>query len=167
MARAAYERALALAQANKRDGLAIDAIHMFAFIDTAAVDQLRWGEAALSVVLASDQAEAKRWEASVRNNIGMAQHQLGQFSEALKQFEQALTIRQRGSDEQASRIARWMVAWTLRSLGRVDEALAMQLALEKDAAAAGKPDPYVFEELEALYRLKGDEEKAKTYAGRK
>jgi hypothetical protein len=57
-------------------------------------------------------------------------------------------------------VARWMVAWTLRALQRVDEALQMQLQLERDNAAAGAPDPYVFEELEQLYRLKGDEARA-------
>ena len=60
-----------------------------------------------------------------------------------------------------------MVAWTLRSLDRSDEALQIQLTLEKDADAAGKPDPYVFEELEALYRKAGNLTKAQHYAERK
>jgi hypothetical protein len=41
----------------------------------------------------------------------------------------------------------------VRTLGlrsRYDEAPAMQLALERDAAAAGEPDPYVFDELALL-----------------
>ena len=60
-----------------------------------------------------------------------------------------------------------MVAWTLRSLGRSDEALQIQLSLEKDADAAGKPDQYVFEELETLYRKAGNLSKAQHYAERK
>ena len=166
-ARTAYERALALARAAKLDGLAIDAIHMLAFVDRAPDDQLKWGEAALAVVLSSTQPEAKRWEASVRNNVGYALHQLGRFNEALEQFQQALSIRERGVNAQATRVARWMVAWTLRSLRRDEEALEMQLALERDSDAAGQPDPYVFEELETLYRGKGDLAKAQHYAARK
>jgi len=166
-ARAAYERALAHARAAKLDGLAIDAIHMLAFVDRAPDDQLKWGEAALAVVLSSTQADAKRWEASVRNNVGYALHQLGRFHEALEQFQQALSIRERGVNAQATRVARWMVAWTLRSLKRNEEALEMQLALERDCDAAGQPDPYVFEALEALYRGKGDLAKAQHYAARK
>ncbi len=166
-ARQHYDRALELARAAKLDALAIDAIHMYAFIDTAPAEQLKWGQAALDVSLSSEQADAKRWEASIRNNIGYALHQLGRYDEALAQFQQALAIRERGTNAEATRVARWMVAWTLRSLGRSDEALRMQLALEQDADAAGKPDPYVFEELETLYRQAGDLSKARHYAERK
>jgi tetratricopeptide (TPR) repeat protein len=166
-ARQEYDRALEMARAAKLDGLAIDAIHMFAFIDSAPADQLKWGEAALEVSLASKQPDAKRWEASIRNNIGYALHELGRYDEALSQFHKALAIRERGTNARATHVARWMVAWTLRSLGRTDEALQIQLTLEKDADAAGKPDPYVFEELEALYRKAGNLAKAQHYAQRK
>ena len=166
-ARQEYDRALELARTAKLDGLAIDAIHMFAFMDTAPADQLKWGEAALEVSLSSQQPDAKRWEASIRNNVGYALHQLGRYSEALIHFQKALAIRERGTNAEATRVARWMVAWTLRSLDRSDEALQIQLTLEKDADAAGKPDPYVFEELEALYRKAGNLTKAQHYAERK
>jgi tetratricopeptide (TPR) repeat protein len=163
-ARQSYGRALELARTARLDDLAIDAIHMFAFVDTAPADQLKWGQAALDVALASQQPEARRWEASIRNNVGYALHQLGRYDEALVQFQEALAIRERGTNAQATHVARWMVAWTLRSLSRNDEALQMQLALEKAADAAGKPDEYVFEELEALYRAAGDLRKAEHYA---
>ena len=162
-AKAAYETALSTARANQLDALAIDAIHMFAFLDTAPADQLKWGEAALAVVLASSQAEARRWEGSVRNNIGYALHQLGRYEDALAQFRQAVEVRARGNNPEATRVAHWMVAWTLRSLNRIDEALNIQLRLEQENAAAGKPDVYVFEELEALYKTKGDAQRAAHY----
>jgi hypothetical protein len=60
-----------------------------------------------------------------------------------------------------------MVARTLRSLQRHDEALAIQLRLEREFDAAGQPDPYVFEELEALYRARGDADKAEHYNARR
>lgn len=71
-ARQSYGRALELARAARLDDLAIDAIHMFAFVDTAPADQLKWGRAALDVALASRQPEARRLEASIRNNVGYA-----------------------------------------------------------------------------------------------
>lgn len=166
-ARQEYDRALELARSAKLDALAIDAIHMFAFVDTTPADQLKWGEAALEVSLASQQPDARRWEASIRNNVGYALHQLGRYDQALSQFHKALEIRERGTDAEATRVARWMVAWTLRSLDRTDEALQIQLALEKDADVAGLPDPYVFEELEVLYRRAGNLSKAQHYAERK
>jgi tetratricopeptide (TPR) repeat protein len=162
-ARGRFERAHALAREAGLDGLAIDALHMFAFIDKAPADQLRWGEAALALALASTQPEARRWEASIRHNIGVALHQLGRLDDALGQFRQALAVRESGGSARSVHVARWMVAWTLRGLGRVDEALQIQRALEQAAAAAGKPDPHVFKELEALYRLAGDEARAGHY----
>lgn len=41
---------------------------------------------------------------------------------------------------------------------------AIQLRLERDREAERDPDVSVFEELESLYRLCGDEENAKQYA---
>ena len=165
-ARGHFEAALVLARQSRLDGLAIDAIHMMAFIDTAPADQERWAREALAVVRASDQPAATRWEASLRNNLGYALHQQGRHGEALEQFHEALAIRERGTNATATRTARWMVAWTLRALGRTDEALEIQLRLEREGDAAGEPDPHVFDELAHLYRTKGDEVRAAHYANR-
>ena len=102
-ARAAYEQALAIAKAAGLDGLAIDAIHMLAFVDTAPPDQLKWGLEALAVVEASAQPAAKKWEASIRNNVGYALHQLGRFEEAMVQFQKAVVLRERGNNAEATR----------------------------------------------------------------
>lgn len=163
-ARAAFTEALAIARSGKLDALAIDAIHMFAFVDKAPADQLKWAQEALAVSVASDQPAARRWEGSIRNNLGMALHGLGRFEEALAEFKQALTIREQGNNAGQIRIAHWMVAWTLRAMNQLDDALAIQLRLEKEGAAANEPDPYVFEELETLYRAKGNEDRAGHYS---
>jgi tetratricopeptide (TPR) repeat protein len=165
-AREAFERATAIARAAGLDDLAIDALHMQAFVDTAPADQLRWAEAALSVAEVSTQPAARRWRASLRNNAGYALHQLGRHEEALVHFRRAVVLREEAGDAPALRVAHWMVAWTLRSLGRLDEALALQLQLERECDAAAAPDPYVFEELEAIYRALGDPAKAEHYARR-
>ena len=166
-ARAAYLHALDIAQAERLDDLAIDALHMLAFVDTDPADQLEWGLQALSVLEGSAQPAARRWEGSLRNNVGYALHQQGRYAEALGQFELALAFRQRAGDAEQIRVATWMVAWTLRALGRLDEALDMQLRLERECEAAGAPDPYVFEELELLYRARNDTSRADAYAGRR
>jgi len=166
-ARAAYQRAFELAQAAQLDGLAIDALHMLAFVDTAPADQLKWGQQALAIVETSPQPAAKAWEASLRNNVGLALHQLGRFDEALAQFQRALVLRERGTDAEATRIAHWMVAWTLRVLGRADDALAIQLQLERECDAARAPDRYVYDELELLYRARGDADRARSYADKR
>jgi len=164
LARSSFESAIQIARSAHLDRLTIDAIHMLAFVDTAPADQLRWGLEALAVAETSAQPEAKAWEASIRNNVGYALHQLGRFDEALVQFERALVLRERGTNAESIRVARWMVAWTLRALGRADEALALQSRLERECDAAGAPDRYVYEELEILYRERGREDLAKHYA---
>jgi tetratricopeptide (TPR) repeat protein len=163
-ARAAYKQAYEIAKGGELDGLAVDALHMLAFVDTEPADQLKWGQEALAIAQASSQPAAKKWEASLRNNIGYALYQLGRYDEALDQFRQAAVLREKGEDVQATRIAHWMVGWTLRALNRTDEALEIQLRLEREREAAGAPSPYVFEELELLYRAKGDQRLADHYA---
>jgi tetratricopeptide (TPR) repeat protein len=166
LARQSYQRALEIARSSRLDGLAIDAIHMLAFVDTAPADQLRWAQEALAVVDGSTQPGAKAWEPSIRNNLGYALHRVGRYHHALDQFQQALALREQAGNAAAIRTARWMVAWTLRALQRKDEALALQLRLEKENDAAGQPDIYVFEELEILYHERGDTERATHYAAR-
>lgn len=160
----AFQRAAALAQAAGLDDLAIDALHMLAFIEAEPDQQLRWNLAALACLEASSQAEARRWEASLRNNIGYTLHTLGRYAEALAQFELALAARERVGGDVGIRIAWWMIAWTYRAMGRHTEALDVQLRLEREWAAAGDSDPYVFEELAHLYRALGDAEGAARYA---
>ena len=166
-ARASYERAFTLAKAERLDDLAIDALHMLAFVDTAPADQLKWGREALAVAISSTQPAAQKWEASLRNNIGYALHQLGRYGEALAEFQQAVVLRERGTHAGATRVAHWMVAWTLRALKRSDEALAIQQRLEREGDAAGEPDPYVFEELDILYRERGETALAEAAAARR
>jgi len=166
LARSAYRQAIELARTASLDGLAIDAIHMMAFVETDAADQLTWAEEALRIVESSTQPAARRWEASIRNNLGHALHQLGRYDEALVQLRQAVAIRERGTSAEATRTAHWMVARTLRVMGRVDEALKIQLRLEREADLAGKPDHYVFEELRLLYASKGEPDRARHYEDR-
>lgn len=87
--------------------------------------------------------------------------------DALIQFKHALALREQAGNPEAVRTAHWMVAWTWRALGRREEALALQLRLEREADAAGQPDPYVFEELETLYKDQGDTARAAHYAQRR
>lgn len=94
VAREAYLRALATAREAGLDGLAIDAVHMMAFVDDTPAEQRRWNEQALAMVLASSQPEGRRWEASIRNNLGLSLRGLGLHAESLPHFERALALRE-------------------------------------------------------------------------
>lgn len=165
-ARAAYLRAVEIATEANLDNLAIDALHMMTVVDTSPEDQLKWNRKALALLESSTQPNAKKWEGSLRNNVGYALHLAGRYEEALSEFKLALALREITGKIEPIRIGHWMIAWTLRALGRFEEAVEIQLRLEKERAASDEADPYVFEELECLYRALKNEERADYYAKR-
>ena len=166
LARSAYSTALTIAKAAKLDDLAVDALHMFVFVDTSPEDQLRWNREALAVIAGSEQPAAKRWEASISSNTGEALYDLGRFDEALELFRRALLLREQSADARGARDARWHIARILRVKRQVDDALEMQLSLEREADGAREPRYYIYEELQLLYEAKGDSDRARQYARR-
>ena len=167
VAREAYLRALATAREAGLDGLAIDAVHMMAFVDDTPAEQRRWNEQALAMVLASSQPEGRRWEASIRNNLGLSLRGLGLHAESLPHFERALALREAaGASARQQYVARWLLAHSLRLAGRLDDALAHQTLLEGRMQVVGDPDPFVLEELALIHRARGDAARAEAYAER-
>lgn len=144
-----FERAAERAAAGGLDALAVDAIHMQALV-AEPEDQLALGERALRIARASADPRAQAWDASLLNNIGMTHADAGDFAAALAAFEEALAARRRLGDDARTRVARWMVAWALRNLGRREEALAMQRDLKREFESVGEQDEYVDEEIALL-----------------
>jgi len=165
-ARSLYSEAFEKASAAQLDYLAIDALHMMATVDTGPHDQLAWDLKALTYMESSPQAEAKKWEGSLRNNVGYANHLLGNYDLALEQYRLSLAAHERAGKPANARIAHWMIARTLRAQGRWQEAIDIQLRLEREWNEAGQPDPYVYEELEHLYRATGNAGRAEEYAAK-
>jgi tetratricopeptide (TPR) repeat protein len=163
---AAYMRAFELADKAGLGYLAVDAMHMMGYVDTEPQKLLDWNIKSLAYMDASPDPQAKKWEGSLVSNVGYALHENGRFDEALAHFERALKVNEKSGNAEKIRIAHWYIAWTLRSLKRNDEAIAIQSRLEQEWDAAGKPDPYVFEELAALYTATGNKEKAAHYAAK-
>jgi tetratricopeptide (TPR) repeat protein len=164
-ARPLFLQAWELGRAGGEEDLAIDAAHMVAIVE-GGEKALAWNERALAMAENARDPAARRWRASLLNNVGVELKELGRYDEALGHFERALAAYEERGDARTIRIARWMVANTLRLLGRRDEALTMQLALDRELTAAGDVDPYVLEELAALYDACGEPEKARAYAQR-
>jgi tetratricopeptide (TPR) repeat protein len=137
------------AEVAPTDSLRIDAWHMVALVLPRPESTEVTGRA-LEAARASDEPAAQAWEASLLNNLGMEHADDGDFAAALPVFEDALAVRRTGSDAEAIRVARWMVAWTLRNLGRTDEALVIQSELKSELDAIGAVDTFVDEELALL-----------------
>ncbi|RFU44397.1 tetratricopeptide repeat protein [Paraburkholderia sp. DHOC27] len=165
-ARNEYLEAFRLASREHLDDLAVDALHMMAFVDTAPADQLRWDDRALTLASNSSDRKAQHWEASLRNNIGGALNDLGRHHDALDQFRIALALRARAGDAEATRQAWCSVGWTLRLLGRNAEALVIQKQLLAEYDDSGITNPDVLDELRELYSAAGDKQAASMYASR-
>lgn len=147
----------------KLENLAADALHMVALCEPSVEGQLEWHRRTIDYARAAGDPRARGWEVPALNNLGVTLNEAGRHAEALTVLRDALALREQQGKPGSTRIARWMVAHTLRRLGRNDEALPMQLALERELTAAGSTDPYVFEELALLYDGKGDAVRAAHY----
>ena len=127
------------------DGLAVDAAHMVAIVE-GPEESLAWNERAMAFAESSADPEAKKWLGSLYNNIGWTHHKAGRFDEAMDCFRKSLAWREERSPGKTT-VERWCVARCLRSLGRLEEALAEQRALLALTDAAGEPDGFVHEEM--------------------
>jgi tetratricopeptide (TPR) repeat protein len=125
-------------------------------IAAPAGERLAWNLEAVGMTEKTSDARARRWLASLYNNIGWTYHERGDYATALAYFEKAVPAWESRDDARGVRIARWTVARAYRSLGRYDEALAIQRRLAAEGEAVGEPDGYVYEELGELLLAKGE-----------
>lgn len=151
-----FLQASALAKSLKADFYTVDALHMLG-IAAAPKDRLAWNQKAIAAAEGSDE-KGRGWLASLYNNTGWALFDEERYAEALDLFDRAIGLREQQGDAEALRIAHWCVGRTLRALGRVSEALAIQRQLE-----AGPVDGFVYEELGECLLALGQAETARPY----
>jgi len=145
-AKAAFLEAWEQAQQNHLDGYAVDAAHMMGIIEPE--DQaLAWNLRAVQYAKASQDPTARRWLATLQNNIGWTYFKMQKYEDALTVFEDALELRKAQGNPATIRIARWSVAKIHRMLGHLDQALKEQQALLGEAERAREDDGYTHEEL--------------------
>ena len=137
-------RALAEAIAAGEDDLAVDAAHMLAIADAARAAE--WTQRGVVLAERSADPRVRRWLIALHNNLGWTLHEEGSFTEALTEFELASSAADEYGTVEQREIAQWAIARCLRSLGQVDEARSIQLALLE----LRPDDPFVREELDAL-----------------
>ena len=143
-----------LARSAGEDALAVDAAHMLGIVEQP--DRAwKWNERAIELARSSTDPVARRWVASIANNMAWARHEASAYEEALELFSLALAERERQDDPARTRIARWCVARCLRSLGSTEEALAEQQSLAAELDALGETDEYVTEEIAECLRALG------------
>lgn len=162
-ARPLFEEAWELARQIGEMSYAVDAAHMLGIVDAP---DLAWNLRALDLAETSRDERARRWRASLYNNIGWSYHDRGDYDAALATFGKALRLREEQGDAKLIRIARWAVARTLRSQGRLDEALAIQRALFAEHRRDGETDGFVEEELGEVLLALGRADEAKPHFAR-
>ena len=161
-ARPLFLEAWQIGDKEKLTLLAIDAAHMMGVVETGDEAQ-RWNERAMVLAMSSNVPRAIRWRGSLANNMGHTERERGNLDAAMRHFQASLTAFQLTRSNSQIRTAKWQIANVMRMQRRYDEALAMQLAIEAEAANAAEPDGYVFEEIAEIYLVKNEPAKAKTY----
>jgi tetratricopeptide (TPR) repeat protein len=160
-ARPHFLAALAEAESAGLDHLAADAAHMMAITEPGEA-QIAWAERALAIASGSADPRARRWIGSVSHNLGWTLHDLGRHEDALAVWQRALAYREEQGDPGPLNMARWTVARGLRSLGRYDEAIAIQ----QELAGKVESDGYVHEELGELMLATGRTDDARPHFAR-
>lgn len=162
-ARPLFAQAWDRACAAGLEGLAVDAAHMLAIILSGTPEAISWTRRGLDLARRSSDPKAHGLIPALLNNAAWDLHDTGHFAEALPLFEEAQAEWEARSRPQQIHIAKWSLARCLRSLGRFDEALAAQLALEAEDQAAGSEDGFVFEELAENFAALGKMDEARPY----
>jgi len=158
-----FVQAVDLGSSVGESALALDAVHMAAITETDPDEQMRWHERGVRVAAADPGEAGQRWLPTLRNNLGWALFERGRLAEALEQFRLAAAERLALGDAKRTRIAEWAVARTLRALGNVAEALAMQRRLLDEWRRDGGRPPYVNEEIGECLLALGRDDEARDY----
>jgi tetratricopeptide (TPR) repeat protein len=153
-----FTQAWDLAHEIGEENLAVDAAHMLA-ISEPGERQLEWNLRALDYAEQARDPRARDWLGALYNNLGWTYHAAGEYAKALDLFERAVKVREAKGQATPLRIAHWCVARCLRSLGRIEAALALQRKLLAELQTNGGSDGYVLEEIgECLLALSRTDE---------
>ncbi|MFL5733454.1 MAG: tetratricopeptide repeat protein [Chloroflexia bacterium] len=166
-ARPFFLEALAAAQEAgapaEADYHAVDAAHMLGIIEPPD-EALEWNLKAVEMAEQSENSRARTWLGALYNNIGWTFHNQGKYEQALDAFHKSYDAWSANGTAKDARIARWCIARTLRSLGRLPEALQAQQQIVAEAEAAGDESGYGNEEIALCLLALGQPEAARPYA---
>ena len=163
-----FEEAWNLGQGAGLDPLTADAGHMLGIV-MKGDEALEWANRTMALCEASSDESCKGWLGPLYNNTGWTYHDMGEYEKCLDLWQKGVAYHEAKQSGEPLFIARWTIGRCYRSMGRFEDALASQQALQADREAAGaNNDAYVAEELgECLLALdRADEAKpwfAKAY----
>lgn len=130
-ARPHFELALAAAERGGHEYYAVDAAHMVA-ITLSGDDALRANERALNMARMANDGRARKWRASLLNNLGWTYVELEQYDKAWEILAEAVPVREEMGALEPIRIAKYSVAFVERCMGRTEDALRQQDQLKAE-----------------------------------
>lgn len=150
-----FEKALSLAEENDFEYFAVDAAHMLGIVEEPE-EAIRWNERAIGMAEAAESDRARHWLGPLYNNLAWTYNDLGRHRDALALFEKDVAFRESMGRSFEASIALWSKAKTLRFLGRIEEALEIQVSLVDHPERKGKPaEGYTYEEIGECLLLLG------------
>jgi len=147
------------------DFYTVDAAHMLG-IAAPAAERMHWNLVAAEHARQSPDERAQGWRGSLLNNIGWTYFDEGEYEKALQTFEETAVWYQTNRPEKPGflRIANWSIGRTLRAMGQLPDALAIQQTLLAEIEAGeAEPDGFVHEEMGECLLALGREEEARPY----
>ena len=161
-ARIALAEAWTLAANSGEDYLAVDIAQMMAVAEPAKAQQ-DWILKAIQLAEQSPQPKAKRWLGSLYASLGWKLYDLRQYEKTLETFQKALSHFKVHGTEREIFLARWSAGKTLRTMGKTEDALAIQKALLAELGISGGRDGRLYEELAECLQTLNQSNEAQLY----
>lgn len=142
------------------DFYTIDAAHMMGIAETPE-QGIKWNEIGIGLAEKSKDERANGWLGALYNNTAWTYHDEKEYAKALALFEKNVKWQAGRNNDQKLIIAKWSVGRTLRSLGRIDEAVKIHNELLKEIEDKNlQEDGYIYEELGECYLILGKKEES-------
>jgi tetratricopeptide (TPR) repeat protein len=136
-------------------------------IVTQGEEALRWNEEAIRLSEAAGDPRARRWLGPLYNNTGWTYFDMHRYDDALRMFQKDIALRKQGTNKVEIGIARWSAAKVLRHLGRVEDALKVQMELlQLPELQGGDNEGYTHEEIAECLLLLGRQAEAAPHFAR-
>jgi tetratricopeptide (TPR) repeat protein len=160
-----FKKSFDLSKKNKFDFHTINAAHMVAIVVKNIDEKIKWNKRAIDLASKTQDKRAHRWLGALYNNLAQNYLQGQLYMEARCAFEQSKKFGEDRGDAIIIRGAKWGIGRSLRSLGLLDQALDIQLALLKEYDDIAKKDKLpiellvvargmVYEELAEIHLIK-------------
>ncbi|MGE4131037.1 MAG: hypothetical protein AB7F86_05330 [Bdellovibrionales bacterium] len=161
-ASSAFHQAWNLAVQTGQDFFAIDAaVMLFTILPLKSQDA--WLQQALQLALESKNPKAKLWLERLNYLTGWQDYDQRRYEEALSRFETAIAQMPLDSAKEDSLPLFWSKGRALRALGRVPEALALQMSILDRMNHLGLVNGHVYLEVAECKQLIQDLTQARTF----